>query len=66
MAEAAALLGSEEVESDQAAADAKAIISEGLTELEGQNKKLQTQQAMDNDQAAADSAYYNGQITAKN
>lgn len=66
MANAALILAQGETESDQTAAEAKAKISEDLTKLKGINDELQTQQEMDNDKAAADASYANGQITAKN
>ena len=66
MANAAMTLAQTETESDQTSADARAEISEDLTKLKGINDKLQTQQEMDNDKAAADASYNNGQITAKN
>ena len=66
MANAALILAQGETESDQTAAEAKAKISEDLTKIKGINDELQTQQEMDNDKAAADASYSNGQITAKN
>lgn len=66
MANAALVLAQGETESEETAADARAQISENLSKLKGINDELQTQQEMDNDKAAADASYDNGQITAKN
>lgn len=66
MANAALILAQGETESEETAADARAQISENLSKLKGINDELQTQQEMDNDKAAADASYDNGQITAKN
>lgn len=66
MANAALTLAQGETESEETSAEARAKISEDLSKLKGINDELQTQQEMDNDKAAADASYDNGQITAKN
>ena len=66
MANAAMVLAQSETQSDETAADQRAIISENLATLKGLNDKIETQNEMDNDQAVADSANINGEIVAKN
>lgn len=66
MAQAASILAEMEVDTDDAAADQKAIISENLAKLQGLNDELQTQTEMDNDELVANASQENGGVVARN
>lgn len=66
MAEAAKVLAGQEVETDMDAADARAILDEGLNSLEQENDQITTDYQLDNQEGIANSSKDNGQVVADN
>ena len=65
MADAAKILAQTEVTSEKEADEARLALSAGLAEIERLNDQVTTDQELDNNEVVAESAYLNGEATAK-
>lgn len=66
MAEAAGVLAGSQVDSDMTAADARAVISDGLATLQAENEQRSAENQMENQKTITDSSKENSEVIAEN
>ena len=66
MAEAAGVLAGSQVDSDMTAADARAVISDGLATLQAENEQRSAENQMENQKTITDSSKENSEVIADN